>query len=86
VEGPIDVRYEVTLPELGEDTPEEANVSQWLVKPGEQVSEGDDLLELTTDKAAFNVPSPRDGILKECRVEEGDDVPVGAVLCVLEVD
>ena len=78
------MRYEVTLPSLGEEAEGTATVSFWLVSEGERVKKGDDLLELTTDKAAFTVPSPRTGILSERLVEEDEDVDVGDPLCVLE--
>jgi len=79
------MRVEVELPSMGEDAEDLANVAYWLVEVGDEVSEGDDLVELTTDKAAFNLPSPASGTVVELEVEEGDDVSVGDVLCVLEV-
>lgn len=79
------MRYEVTLPSLGEDANADATVSAWLVAPGTAVAEGDEILELTTDKAAFTVPSPAAGTLIETRVAEGDEIRVGDPICVLEV-
>lgn len=76
--------YEVRLPSLGEDSPEEASVSYWLVEEGDRVREGDDLVEMTTDKAAFSLPSPKSGTLVEKLVEEGDEVGVGDVICIIE--
>lgn len=76
--------YEVKLPDLGEDAAEEATVSYWLVEEGDAVIEGEDLVEMTTDKAAFSVPSPKTGILREKLVEDGDDVTVGEVICLIE--
>lgn len=73
----------VILPELGEGI-EKATVSYWYYKVGEKVSEKDDLVELTTDKATFNLPSPCSGILSEIIFSEGDTVNVGEVLGVLE--
>ncbi len=78
------MRHEVTLPDLGEDANDGAAVSHWLVEPGAEVAEGDELIELTTDKAAFSVPSPAAGRLAERLVNEGDQVKSGDVLCVLE--
>ena len=72
------------LPSMGEDSPEEAIVSYWLVEEGEEVRKGEDLIELTTDKAAFSLPSPVTGTLVEKLVEEGDEALVGSVLCILE--
>ncbi len=79
------MRYEVKLPDLGEDAADEATVSYWLVEEGDEVVEADDLVELTTDKAAFSIPAPKSGVLVEKLVEEGDDVSVGDVLCIIEI-
>lgn len=76
--------YKVRLPNLGEDAGDEAAVSYWYFEEGDEVSEGDDLVEMTTDKATFNVPSPRSGILAEIVAEDGDTVKVGEVLAVIE--
>ncbi len=78
------MKHEVKLPELGEDANEAASVGFWMVETGSYVNEGDELLELTTDKAAFSVPSPASGVLTEKCVEDGDEVSVGDLLCVLE--
>jgi len=70
---------------MGDETFEKGVVSQWLVTVGETVQEDADLLEMTTDKAAFNVPSPKTGTLLEQCVHEGQEVRVGDLLCVLDV-
>lgn len=79
------MKREVTLPSLGEEGVESVTVSQWLASPGDAVAEGDDLIEITTDKAAFTLPSPASGTLTEHVVSEGDEVAVGDVLCIVEV-
>ncbi|GAB4339831.1 MAG: hypothetical protein Kow0099_15310 [Candidatus Abyssubacteria bacterium] len=76
--------YKVRLPDLGEDAGDEATVSYWYFEEGDEVNEHDDLVEMTTDKATFNVPCPRSGILAEIMADEGDTVKVGEVLAVLE--
>ncbi len=76
--------YEMKLPSMGEDSPEEAVVSYWLAEEGDEINEGEDLIEMTTDKAAFSLPSPVTGTLVEKLVEEGDEVLVGSVLCMIE--
>lgn len=76
--------YEVKLPDLGEDAPDEAAVSFWYVEPGESVSEGDDLVEMITDKASFTVPSPVAGTIKELLVGENDKVKVGQTMAIME--
>lgn len=74
----------VTLPDLGEDSVQAVTVSGWLAAPGQALREGDDLLELTTDKAAFTLPCPRPGTLARTLVGEGDKIRVGDTLCILE--
>jgi pyruvate/2-oxoglutarate dehydrogenase complex dihydrolipoamide acyltransferase (E2) component len=78
------MRYEVTLPNMGDDA-ETAIVSLWLADEGDIVNENDDLVEMTTDKASFTVPSPKTGTLLEKVVEEDDEVHVGDVLCILDL-
>ncbi len=74
---------EVKLPELGEDI-NEATISYWLYQEGDEVKEGEDLVEMTTDKATFNVPSPVSGVLKEISAEEGETIKVGQKLAGIE--
>ena len=74
---------QVRLPELGEKI-EKATVSYWFFKVGDKVNEKDDLVELTTDKATFNLPSPANGILAEIIAEEGNSVNIGEVLGMID--
>ena len=73
----------VTLPELGEGV-EKATVSYWLIEVGKEVKEGDEIVEMATDKAVFNVPSPASGVLKEMVAQDGAEVKVGETLAILE--
>ncbi len=73
----------VILPELGEGI-EKATVSYWFVQKGGQVNEKDDLVELATDKATFNLPSPATGTVTDIYFNEGDTVKVGDVLATIE--
>ena len=70
---------EVKLPPLAEGV-DKANVSYWLKNVGDAVKEGEDLVELVTDKATFNMPSPASGTLREVLANEGDEVMVGQVI------
>jgi pyruvate/2-oxoglutarate dehydrogenase complex dihydrolipoamide acyltransferase (E2) component len=72
----------VVLPELGEGIVK-ATVSYWFAKDGERIKEKDDLVELTTDKATFNLPSPCTGIISEIMYSEGDSVEVGQILAII---
>ncbi|MCM8800744.1 MAG: biotin/lipoyl-binding protein [Candidatus Omnitrophica bacterium] len=73
----------VILPELGEGI-EQATISFWFVQEGQRVNEKDDLVELTTDKATFNLPSPCSGVLTQIFFREGDTVNIGEVLAIIE--
>ena len=77
---------DVKLPELGEDAGDSAKVSFWYVDPGEAVAEGANLVQMLTDKATFDVPSPLAGTLKELRADEDQQVAVGDVICVVSTD
>ncbi|MCU0824696.1 MAG: hypothetical protein MUF77_08645 [Leptospira sp.] len=70
-------------PDLG-DT-EKIELVQWNFSPGDQVSIGDEVIELVTDKAAFPVESPYSGILKSILTPKGSIVKKGEVLGVLEI-
>lgn len=58
----------------------QAVVRSWLKKIGENVAEGDPLVELETDKVAVEVPAPASGVLKEIVVSEDGAAEPGAVL------
>lgn len=67
------------LPELGEGV-YEAELVAWLVKPGDGVKRGQSLMEVLTDKASMEVPSPFAGIITGLRAEPGQQVKVGDVI------
>lgn len=73
----------VVLPELGEGI-EKATVSYWYFKEGDKVNAKDDLVELATDKATFNLPSPCSGILSEIFFHEGVAVNIGETLGIIQ--
>jgi pyruvate dehydrogenase E2 component (dihydrolipoamide acetyltransferase) len=73
---------EVTLPQLGE-TVTEGTITRWFKKVGETISADEPLFEVSTDKVDTEVPSPVSGTVTEIRVQEGDTVPVGAVIAVV---
>jgi len=73
----------VVLPALGEGI-EKATVSYWYFKEGDKIKEKEDLVELTTDKATFNLPAPCSGILVQIIFHEGESVNIGEVLATIE--
>jgi pyruvate dehydrogenase E2 component (dihydrolipoamide acetyltransferase) len=78
-------RFEFKLPDIGEGVTEGEIVS-WLVKVGDSVSENQDMVEVMTDKATVTIGAPKSGTIAEVRGKEGDVVPVGQVLVVLDLD
>jgi len=70
------------LPDLGEGLTE-GEVARWLVSEGQAVAEDDPLVEIQTDKATVEIPSPYIGTVLRILVHEGAIAPVGAVLVVI---
>jgi 2-oxoglutarate dehydrogenase E2 component (dihydrolipoamide succinyltransferase) len=75
--------FEVTMPQMGESVVE-GTVTKWLVKPGDQVSEDQPLCEISTDKVDTEIPSPGAGVVAKLIAAEGQTLPVGAPLAVIE--
>jgi 2-oxoglutarate dehydrogenase E2 component (dihydrolipoamide succinyltransferase) len=73
----------VVMPQLGESVME-GTVVRWIAKPGQRVERDEPLVEIATDKANTEVPSPTSGVLVETLAKEGAVVPVGAALARLE--
>jgi pyruvate/2-oxoglutarate dehydrogenase complex dihydrolipoamide acyltransferase (E2) component len=70
------------LPDLGEGLTE-GEVARWLVSEGQAVSEDDPLVEIQTDKATVEIPSPYGGTVLRILVAEGEVAPVGTELVVI---
>jgi 2-oxoglutarate dehydrogenase E2 component (dihydrolipoamide succinyltransferase) len=74
---------DVTVPSVGESITE-VFVGAWLKQPGDAVKRDDPLVELETDKATVEVPSPVDGVLAEQLFAVGDAAQVGDVIARVE--
>ena len=70
------------LPDLGEGLTE-GEVARWLVTEGQEVREDDPLVEIQTDKATVEIPSPYEGTVLRILVAEGEVVPVGSELVLI---
>ena len=73
---------DVKVPDIGDFS--QVPVVSILVSVGDQVDAEDPLIELESDKATMEVPSPAAGTVKEIKVAEGDNVSEGSVILVLE--
>lgn len=71
--------FDFILPDLGEGITE-GEIRKWLVKEGDSVEEHQTVLEIETDKAIVEVPSPRKGKILKIHKEEGEIAKVGEVL------
>ena len=73
---------EVIMPRMS-DTMEEGKILKWLKKVGDRIEVGDIIAEVETDKADMEMEALDDGFLTEIRAQEGESVPVGAVIALL---
>ena len=78
-------RWEFKLPDIGEGITE-GEIVQWLVSPGQTVTEDQPMVEVMTDKATVTITAPRAGTVLETRGRVGEIVQVHAVLLVFELD
>jgi pyruvate dehydrogenase E2 component (dihydrolipoamide acetyltransferase) len=73
------------LPDLGEGI-HEGEILSVRVSLGDKVNEGDIILEVETDKAAVEIPSPYTGVIEEILVKPGDTVKVGDTMMSFRVE
>src|ERR1700687_2798085 len=74
---------EVMMPQMGESVVE-GTVTKWLGKGGDRVQEDQPLCEISTDKVDTEIPSPGAGVIAKLIAAEGETLPVGAPLAVIE--
>ena len=74
---------EIKVPVLPESVAD-ALLSAWHKQVGEFIEEGENLVDLETDKVMLEVPATVSGVLKEIKVEEGTDVTEGTILAIIE--
>jgi pyruvate dehydrogenase E2 component (dihydrolipoamide acetyltransferase) len=75
--------FEFKFPDVGEGITE-GEIVRWHVREGQPVQEHDVLVEIETDKAVVQIPSPRSGTILKILHKEGDTVKVGETLVVIE--
>ena len=75
--------FEIKMPKLGESV-EQATIIKWFIKPGDNVVEDDNLLEIATDKVDSEIPSPVAGIVQKILFKENDVVAVGETIAIID--
>jgi pyruvate dehydrogenase E2 component (dihydrolipoamide acetyltransferase) len=73
------VAQDIVMPRLS-DSMEEGTILRWLKSPGDDVSLGEELVEIETDKANMVYEAPAGGTLIETVAQEGDTLPIGQVI------
>jgi len=74
--------FEFKFPDIGEGLTE-GEIVRWLVKEGDEIKEGQPLVEVETDKALAEIPSPRTGVILRIMAKEKEVVKVGQVIVVI---
>jgi len=74
--------FEFKLPDPGEGLTE-GEIVKWLVRVGDPVEEGQVFVQVETDKAIIEIPSPKKGVVLRLGAAEGETVKVGQVIIVL---
>ncbi|KOH45246.1 2-oxo acid dehydrogenase subunit E2 [Sunxiuqinia dokdonensis] len=79
------MKKEIKIPEIAESV-ETGLVAGILVSVGDKVDEDQGLVEIETDKATTDIPSPYAGVVDEIKVSEGDEVKVNQVIMIIETE
>ncbi len=80
------MRVELELPDIGTETGDKIVVSFWHVEEDEEFEEGNDLVEVSTHKATFNIPATDTGKLVEILVQEGVPVEPGDAIALVDTE
>lgn len=73
---------QVIMPKLS-PTMEEGQLSRWLKKEGDQVSMGEPLAEIDTDKATMEMQALASGVLRKILIQEGESAPLGQMIAII---
>ncbi|MBC8319692.1 MAG: 2-oxo acid dehydrogenase subunit E2 [Bacteroidetes bacterium] len=77
-------KFEIVMPKLGESIIE-ATITRWVKNVGDHLEEDDSIVEIATDKVDSEIPSPVEGKLIKLFFNEGDVVPVGTVIAIVDI-
>jgi 2-oxoglutarate dehydrogenase E2 component (dihydrolipoamide succinyltransferase) len=78
-------KFDIVMPKLGESIIE-ATITKWLKAEGDMISEDEVICELATDKVDSEIPSPVEGKLIKILCKEGEVVPVGKLIAIIDMD
>lgn len=78
------MKYEFKMPKMG-FSEGDVTVNEWLKKAGDEVKEGDPVVEVQGEKLTNELEAEKTGTITEILVEEGTAVPIGTVLYTMEV-
>ena len=76
-------QIEIKVPQLSESVTE-ATLLSWHKQPGEAVKEGENLIDIETDKVVLELPAPRDGVLVKIVRQDGEKVESGDLIAMLD--
>ncbi len=76
-------KVELKMPKMGESITE-ATILKWLKQVGEEIEQEESVLEIATDKIDSEVPSPTEGKLLEILFQEGEVIPIGTTIAIIE--
>jgi pyruvate dehydrogenase E2 component (dihydrolipoamide acetyltransferase) len=79
------MKKEIKIPDIAENV-DTGLIAGILVSKGDEISADQAVVEVETDKATTDIPSPYAGIVDEIKVEEGDEVKVGQVIMIIETE
>lgn len=79
------MKYIFNFPDIGEGL-DEGTIVEWLVKKGQPVSVGDNLVTMETDKVVAEIPSPKTGVISALYGKVGEIIKVGDALVEIEIE
>ena len=77
--------FQLVMPKMGESIAE-ATIIRWVKNEGDMIAADETVLEIATDKVDSEVPSPKGGKLIKRLFNEGDVIPVGAVIAIIALE
>jgi pyruvate dehydrogenase E2 component (dihydrolipoamide acetyltransferase) len=79
------MKKEIKIPDIAENV-ETGLIAGILVSKGDKIEKDQSVVEIETDKATTDIPSPYAGVVDEIKVKEGDEVKVNQVIMIIEVE